>query len=134
MPGKVVSKKVGDWRYLVEQARPLLAEAPHLAAEHAALEAIVEEVEALVVRADFGNVERLQANRMRSEAEERGTEARARLAAALQHHLGTKNEKLRLYGLTPRPRNIKRLTKAEKELAALKEEMAEGEGVGGASD
>jgi hypothetical protein len=135
MPGKGISKKVQDWRYLVDQTRPLLTEAPHLAAEHAELEGIVQEVEKLLARAEIGNAERLEANRLRKENLVRGTEARARLAAALQHHLGTQSERLLVYGVTPRPRTIKRLSKAEKELAAIRErekEEKEEEGVGGA--
>jgi hypothetical protein len=120
MPGKGILQQVQEWRYMLEQTRPLLTEAPHLAAEHASLEALVEQVEPLIARAEVSTAERLEANRLRRETVEQAKEARARLAAALQHHFGTKSEKLIIYGVSPRPRTIRRTTKAEKELAAIK--------------
>jgi hypothetical protein len=120
MPGKGISKQVQEWRFMIEQTRPLLTEAPHLAAEHAALEALIAQVEPLLARAETGKADRLEANRLRREAEAQAKEARARLAAALQHHFGTKSEKLLIYGVAPQPRTIHRTTKAERELAALK--------------
>jgi hypothetical protein len=120
MPGKGISQKIQDFHYLIEQTRPLLAEVPYFATPHGALEELLQRVEALFARAEAGKAEKLEANRMRKEAIAEAAEARARLAAALQSHFGTKSEKLIIYGINPRPRTINRATKAEKELAALK--------------
>jgi hypothetical protein len=127
MPGKGISQKVQDFHYLVEQSRPLLTDAPHLGTPHAALEELLQQVEVLFARGEASKADRLEANRLRKEAITQAMEAKARLAAALQSHFGTKSEKLILFGITPKPRTINRITKAEKELAAIKaREEAEG--------
>jgi hypothetical protein len=120
MPGKGMSQLMQEWRFMIEQTRPLLTEAPYLAVEHASLEALIEQVEPLIARAEVSIAQRLEANRLRRETVEQAKEARARLAAALQYHFGTKSEKLIIYGVTPRPRTIRRTTKAERELAAIR--------------
>ena len=120
MPGKSMAQKLQEWHYVIEQTRPLLAETPHLAVPHAALEELLQQVEALLVRSETHRAERLEASRLRKETVAQATEAKARLAAALQSLFGTKSERLLLYGVTPRPRTLDRTTKAEKELAALK--------------
>lgn len=112
MPGTSYAKKIVEWRFLVEQARPLVIEAPHLAAEHAAFEALVKEIEDLHARATMSDTTRRQSNRLRREAEVKGAEMRDRLAGALVHQFGPRSEKLLDYGVNPR-RKIRRAPKPE---------------------
>ena len=50
-----------------------------------------------------------------------GIEVRVQMAAFLIQHFGPKSEQLITFGLSPRPRTIRRRTKAELALAALRQ-------------
>ncbi len=125
MAGKTFSQKVQEWRFVVDQTRPLLADVPHLGPEHAKLEALVQRVEALFKRAEDGRAAQLAANQLRREATTDGTESRARIASALLAHFGTKNEELVAFGVNPRPRTFKRTPKEVGELAAANRALEE---------
>lgn len=124
MPGKTFAAKMAEWRYLVEHGRPLLAEAPHLTGDHAALEAAYDQAQALDAEAQMLRSRRKEVYQLRREAEIKGDELRARLAGALIHQFGPKSERLISFGVSPRPREVKRTSPAQKELAALKAQIA----------
>jgi hypothetical protein len=123
MPGKTFASKMSEWRYLIEHMRPLLAEVPHLADDHAALESLFTQAQALDNQAQQLRGTSKDVYQRRGELEDQGNETRARLAGALVHHFGPKSEKLIGFGVAPRPREIHRTPKAAKELAALKAQM-----------
>ncbi len=118
MPGKSFARQIDEWRFLIEQSRPLLTEAPHLAVEHAAFEGIVQEVEGLRARAVMAFTVRKEANSERRAAELRAVAMRDRFAGALAYQFGAKSEKLRDFGLNPKGRRRK----------PVKEEPAPGPG------
>jgi hypothetical protein len=125
MAGKTFSQKVQEWRFVVDQTRPLLTQVPHIAEEHAKLEALVQRVEALFKRAEDGRAAQMASNQLRREATTDGTESRARIASALLAHFGTKNEELIAFGVNPRPRTFKKTPKSVGELAAVNRELEE---------
>ena len=127
MPGSTLAKKIENWRRMIDQTRPLLAEIDILAAHHAALDAAIAEVQGFDDRIVQLRGQRKELNRMRREAEDRAGEARARIAGTLVQHFGPKSEQLLGYGVGPRPREVQRRTKAEKELEALKAQLPAGE-------
>ncbi len=124
MPGKTFAAKMAEWRYLVEHGRPLLAEAAHLTGDHAALEAAYTTAQALDAEAQQLRGRRREVYQLRREMEVKGDELRARLAGALIHQFGPRSERLISFGVSPRPREIKRTPKSTKELAALKAQLA----------
>jgi hypothetical protein len=132
MPGKTFAAKMAEWRYLVEHGRPLLAEAPHLVGDHATLEAVYQQAQGLDAEAQRLRSRRKEVFQLRREAEIKGDEIRARLAGALVHHFGPKSEKLISFGVSPRPRAVRRTSTAKKELAALKAQLekVQSEGTG----
>ncbi|HYH44563.1 MAG TPA: hypothetical protein VEG34_02680 [Thermoanaerobaculia bacterium] len=123
MPGKTFAAKMADWRYLVEHGRPLLVEAPHLTGDHAALEAVYKQAQSLDEETQQLRGRRKEVYQLRREAEVKGDELRARLAGALVHQFGPRSERLISFGVSPRPREIKRTSPAQKELAALKAQL-----------
>jgi hypothetical protein len=127
MPGGTLAKKIENWRRMIDQTRPLLAEIDILASHHTALEAAIAEVKALDDRIVQLGGQRKELNRMRREAESRAGDARARVAGTLVQHFGPKSEQLVGYAVGPRPREVQRRTKAEKELEALKAQFPAGE-------
>jgi hypothetical protein len=127
MPGGSLALKLQNWRRMIDQTRPLLPEIAILAAHHTALEAAIAEVQELDDKSLHLRGQRKELNRMRREAEARAGEARARVAGALVQHFGPKSERLLGYGVGPRPREVQRQSKAEKELEAMKAQAASGE-------
>jgi uncharacterized membrane protein YccC len=123
MPGKTFASKMSEWRYLIEHMRPLLTDVPHLAGDHATLESLFTQAQALDTQAQQLRGTSKDVYQRRGEVEDRGNEIRARLSGALIHHFGPKSEKLIGFGVAPRPRQIHRTPKAAKELAALKAQM-----------
>ncbi|HYH47601.1 MAG TPA: hypothetical protein VEG34_18110, partial [Thermoanaerobaculia bacterium] len=61
MAGKTFTVLVQEWRLLIEHARPLLADAPHLAEHHAALEAVVQQGEAFQALDELARAQRRNA-------------------------------------------------------------------------
>lgn len=124
MPRKTFAETMQSWELMLGQTRPLLEELPELAAHHAELESLLAEAQrrSNEVR-ELGGRRKLAA-RLCREAVEAGTEVRLRLAAGLATRFGTKSERLVAFGLKPRPRTIRRRTKAERERDALKESAA----------
>jgi hypothetical protein len=127
MPGGSLALKLQNWRRMIDQTRPLLSEIAVLAAHHAVLETAIAEVQELDDKAVHLRGQRKELNRMRREAEARAGEARARVAGTLVQHFGPKSERLVGYGVGPRPREVQRQSKAEKELEAMKAQAAAGE-------
>jgi hypothetical protein len=108
MKEATLSTKIKKWQTLAEKTRELLPEISILAGHHAALEAAVQEVQVIDNLAQELRARRLEASRLRREAEARCTDARGRVAAVLIQHFGPQSEMLLSYGVGPRPRKLRR--------------------------
>lgn len=117
MAGRTFTVQVQEWRLLIEHARPLLADAPHLAEHHAALEIVVQQGEAFQALDEMARAQRRSATQRRRELTAQGVDLRARLAGGLIQKYGPKNEELIAFGVGPRPRTIRRGKKEEPEPA-----------------
>ncbi len=115
MSGRSFADQIVRWRFLLEQSRPLLGEAPHLVADHASFEALVKEVEELRAHAIVSSRAAKEATRRRREAEDRGMEMRDRLAGALIHQFGSRSEKLLDFGMIPKRRSRPKKAKPPEE-------------------
>ena len=118
MKNRGIGSRLDHWRFLLDQSRPQLAEVPHLTADHAALEALVKEIEVRRAEALTAANASKEAYRRRREAEAAGLEARDRLAAGLVQQFGARNQKLRDFGLIPKGRPRKTAKEAEPEAPA----------------
>jgi hypothetical protein len=107
MNNRGIGSRLDSWRFLLDQSRPQLGGVPHLAEDHAALEALVKEIEVRRAEAVNAYEASLESHRLRREAEARGLEARDRLAAGLVQQFGARNQKLREFGLIPKGRKAK---------------------------
>jgi hypothetical protein len=118
MPRKSFAVTMRSWELMLDQARPLLAELPELAAQYAELERLLEEARRQRYRVKELGAERKLATRLCEEAVVDGIEARARVAGVLIKHFGTKSEQLVAFGLHPRPRTLRRRSRTEQKPAA----------------
>lgn len=119
MAGRTFTVLVQEWRLLIEHARPLLADAPHLAEHHAALEAVVQQGEAFQALDEMARAQRRSATHRRREMTAEGVDLRARLAGGLVQKYGPKNEELIAFGVGPRPRKVSRGKKETPEPAPV---------------
>jgi len=105
-----------DWQALVENLQPHLADMPHLAADHAALSAVVLQGHTLEGQQDVQKANLRQVNQQRNALSVQGRGLKKRLNAGLRSALGFENERLLEFGIKPRPRvvRIRRPSKAEK--------------------
>jgi hypothetical protein len=108
MKEATLSTKIKKWQTLVEKTRELLPEISILSGHHTALEAAVQEVQGLDNQLQELRARRLEASRLRREAESKCIDARGRIAAVLIQHFGPQSERLLSYGVGPRPRKLRR--------------------------
>jgi hypothetical protein len=105
-----------DWQSLVENLKPHLTDMPALAADHAALTAVVTQAHALESQQDLHKANLRDVNQQRNTIAAQGRTLRSRLATGLKLTLGSQSERLLEFGVNPRPRvtRAKRLSTAEK--------------------
>lgn len=108
-----IGSRLDSWRFLLDQSRPHMDGVPHLAVDHAALEALIKEIEERRADAITAANASQVAYRLRRDAESRGTEARDRLAAGLVQQFGARNEKLLDFGLIPKGRKARKPKESE---------------------
>ena len=102
MPETSLADKLKNWKGLVEAMRPRLAdELSHLTQEHALLEAVVKEIEALDRQEDLHTSRLRDSTHKRQELERRGVEAKGRIQAGLQARYGKRSDLLHEFGLKP---------------------------------
>jgi len=115
MPRKTFAETMQSWKLMLSESRRLLAELPELADLHAELERLLAEAQKQSDRVKKLSAQRRIAARLCKEAMAAGTEVRLRLRGGLVHRFGPKSEQLIAFGLKPRPRKIRRRTRAERE-------------------
>ena len=108
MARKTFLETVRLWRTMVENVRTLLAEKPFLADVHAELEAHLAKAEDIERRLHRLRSEQRVLMAQRNQTVESGMILRSRLANGLISIFGTKDEKLLVFGVHPRPRTLKR--------------------------
>lgn len=102
MPEPSIADKLRVWKEIVNGMRPhLTQELTHLQAEHAELEAIVQEVESLNTQEDTHTARLREITRNRREAAQRGAALKGRLQAGLQAEYGKRSPVLHEFGLRP---------------------------------
>lgn len=113
-------EKIVVWQALVDTLGPKLTDMPQLAADHAALTAVVAQARDLEGRQDLAIGQLRDINIQRQGMIKDGADLRDRLSRGLQSVLGPKNVNLLLYGVKPRPAVINRKRSTKAELAARK--------------
>lgn len=109
-------ERIVDLAALHTSLIPHLADLPHLAQDHAALEPILAEVKVLENKQDQAKAQLREVNRRRIELEKEGRKVRNRLASSLRGAFGPESEKLLEFRVQPLIRTgpQKRLTKTER--------------------
>jgi hypothetical protein len=110
---KILSAKIRSWDLLNESLKPLLTEMPHVERLQIELQGVLDGVRALH---NEGEEERSRLRdfvHRRQELERQGEVLRRRVESHLRGTFGDTNEELIKFGMTPRPRVVRRKT-AEK--------------------
>lgn len=113
MARKTFRETVQSWRLMVENARPLLAEKPHLAPVHAELDAQLAKAEDIERRLHRLRSEQRSLMRQRHQAVEVGANLRTQFAGGLVALFGGQSEQLLVFGVHPRPKTLPRRKKTK---------------------
>ncbi len=108
MARKTFLETLRSWRIMVENLRPLLAEQPHFEPVHAELAARLAKAEEIEQRLHRLRGEQKKLKEERDQAVREGDHLRSRLAGGLRWIFGAQNDALRVYGVPPRPRTLKK--------------------------
>lgn len=111
MARKTFLQTLRSWRVMVENLRPLLAEQPHFAPVHEELAARLAEAEEIERRLHVLRAEQRKLMAERNRAVREGDHLRSRLAGGLRWIFGAQSDALKVYGVPPRPRTLKRRRK-----------------------
>ena len=109
-------EKIVDLGALHASLVPHLAELPHLAGDHAALEPLLAEARSLENRQDQAKAQLREVNQRRIALEKESRALRNRLAAGLRNAFGPDSQKLREFRIQPlaRKERNRRLTTVER--------------------
>ena len=105
-PGSL-GETMAVWKALASNAKTVLDEMPHVAADHKAFEEAIAKVEASMAEQDILSARATALVHLRREDVARARSLRNKVVAQLQGRFGTESEKLREFGLKPRKRKVK---------------------------
>jgi len=111
-------EKVFLWQALVDNLGPQLVDLPHLAADHAALTAVVDRARSLQAIQETALAQLRDVNEQRVELLQEGIELNTQLSHGLKHALGNRSQKLLKFGVKPRAKVIRRKRVSSQEQAA----------------
>ncbi|HYN20766.1 MAG TPA: hypothetical protein VE078_07400 [Thermoanaerobaculia bacterium] len=104
----LTAEKIGSWKLFHHALLVELEKLPFLDDRHAQLAAFIQQAERLQLQQLALRAELQDLNRQRYELALEGDDLCRRLGAAMQAHLGFKNERLIGFGIKPRPRTRRR--------------------------
>lgn len=108
MAGITFARLVTDCELLKTAVEAELPTLPHLAEEHAALEAFLAEAKGLLARQERLRGEKQDVTRLRQAAEAKGQDLFNRAAAVLRGKMGFQNQLLLRFGVPPRKKRSRR--------------------------
>ena len=113
--GHSYAEKSSRWEVLVTNARPEVAEMPHIAEDVTALDERLTEVRTLGSQQEALRSQSRELTARIQQAVREGEKIRARLGAQFRGRLGFESEALVRYGFKPRPNVIRRRAAAQPE-------------------
>ena len=108
MAGITFARLVTDCELLKTAVEAELPTLPHLAEEHAGLEAFLTEAKELLARQERLRGEKQDVTRLRQAAEAKGQDLFNRASAVLRGKMGFKNQQLLRFGVAPRKSRTRR--------------------------
>jgi len=100
--GRTQIEKIARWKVLESRLGERLAEVPALAEDHAELQRLIAEAEALEAKAELHRAAAQEATVKRNEIAVAGEVLRSRMVLVLQYRLGSTNKQLLEFGVRPR--------------------------------
>jgi hypothetical protein len=111
-------EKLVNWQSLVDNLAPKLGELPHLAADHAALAALLPKARELQSSQEAAVAQLRDVNRQRAEMLRQGIQLGKSLGHGLKQAFGETSQKLLQYGVKPRQPLVRRKRQSAQEKLA----------------